>query len=226
MAVEGAEKTATENPPSDVKADEKPAKKTKASKEKKPRALRAPSGHPPYLQMIAEAIAALKERSGSSQPAIVKFLDGKYKAVLPPNYKKQLSVQLKKFVVKKKLIQIKHSVKLAEGVKKKPGSGVKKTVLPKKKIVAEVKSPKSKALKVKKPKVTGAAKAKVVKPNVKPSGDKPAAKKPVVTKKPAGPKKLKLTKPKSPTLKKAAAPKKLKTMKPKPPSPKKAKASA
>lgn len=49
-----------------------------APKEKKARAPRKPAEHPPYVNMISEAIAALKERSGSSLPALKKCIGEKY----------------------------------------------------------------------------------------------------------------------------------------------------
>nr|XP_027127462.1 histone H1-like [Coffea arabica] len=48
--------------------------------------------------MISEAITSLKDRHGSSQPAIAKFVERKYPELLPPNFKKLLSIQLKKFI--------------------------------------------------------------------------------------------------------------------------------
>ena len=45
--------------PAKKKAEKKPAKK--------------PADHPKYSEMIAAAIGALKERSGSSRQAIVKY---------------------------------------------------------------------------------------------------------------------------------------------------------
>uniref|UniRef100_A0A3Q7GNX1 H15 domain-containing protein n=1 Tax=Solanum lycopersicum TaxID=4081 RepID=A0A3Q7GNX1_SOLLC len=46
--------------------------------------------HPPYLQMIIEAIP--KDQNGLSQPTIAKFIKAKYKQFLPPNFKKFLFV--------------------------------------------------------------------------------------------------------------------------------------
>ncbi|KAI7992069.1 hypothetical protein LOK49_LG12G01019 [Camellia lanceoleosa] len=69
--------------------------------------------HPPYLQMISEAISSLKDRTGSSQPAIAKFMEEKYSSLLPPNFKKMLSIQLKKFVKSEKLVKIKNSYKVS-----------------------------------------------------------------------------------------------------------------
>jgi histone H1/5 len=101
------------------------------------------------VQMSAEAIAALKERTGSSQLAIAKWIEGKYAGVLPANFKKQLSLQLKKLSQKGKLVQIKHSYKLSDELKK-PAKAVKKVTEKnpavkeeKKKVVAKTaKSPK------------------------------------------------------------------------------------
>ncbi|KAM7527015.1 hypothetical protein LguiB_030425 [Lonicera macranthoides] len=68
--------------------------------------------HPPYLKMITEAIS-LRDRTGSSQPAIVKFIEDKYNKQLPPNFRKILSVQLKKFVKSEKLFKVKNSYKVS-----------------------------------------------------------------------------------------------------------------
>ncbi|KAL6968583.1 hypothetical protein U1Q18_034384 [Sarracenia purpurea var. burkii] len=75
--------------------------------------------HPPYLQMIGEAISSLKDRTGSSQPAIAKFIEDKYDSLLPPNFKKILSVQLKKLVKSQKLHKIKNSYKISSSEKVK-----------------------------------------------------------------------------------------------------------
>ena len=49
----------------------KPAKKKAAAKK--------PADHPKYSEMIAAAIGALKERSGSSRQAILKYVSANYK---------------------------------------------------------------------------------------------------------------------------------------------------
>merc|ERR1711878_195279 len=54
-------------------ADAAPAKVVKAKKPK------APAAHPKYSVMIAAAIKALKERSGSSRQAILKYILANYK---------------------------------------------------------------------------------------------------------------------------------------------------
>ncbi|KAL5996274.1 hypothetical protein ACLOJK_026348 [Asimina triloba] len=63
--------------------------------------------------MISEAISCLKDRTGSSHPAIAKCIEEKYKTNLPPNFKRMLSVQLKKFVLSGKLMKIKNSYKIS-----------------------------------------------------------------------------------------------------------------
>lgn len=62
--------------------------------------------------MINEAIMALKERTGSSQIAIAKFIQGKQNPNLPANFKKLLLIQLKKLVASGKLVKVKNSFKL------------------------------------------------------------------------------------------------------------------
>ncbi|KAL7151122.1 hypothetical protein ABFS83_04G010100 [Erythranthe nasuta] len=72
----------------------------------------ASSLHPPYLQMISEAITSIKDRTGSSQPAIAKFIEENYEKLLPPTFRKILSIQLKRFVKSEKLVKIKNSYKI------------------------------------------------------------------------------------------------------------------
>ncbi|XP_058076968.1 histone H1-like [Magnolia sinica] len=88
--------------------------KPKPTSEKKTKLTKLPSHpHPPYFQMISEAISSLKDRTGSSQPAIAKYMEEKYKSSLPPNFKKILSVQLKKFTKSEKLMKVKNSYKVS-----------------------------------------------------------------------------------------------------------------
>ncbi|KAK7269641.1 hypothetical protein RIF29_22375 [Crotalaria pallida] len=64
--------------------------------------------------MITDAITTLKERNGSSQPAISKFIQHKHNKALPPNFKSLLSHHLKKFVKSEKLFKVKNSYKVYE----------------------------------------------------------------------------------------------------------------
>ncbi|XP_031258478.1 histone H1 [Pistacia vera] len=99
-------------------------KKPKPPKEKKPKAV----SHPPYFEMIKEALLALKDKSGSSPRAIAKYIEEKHKSVLPANFKKMLGVQLKNSAAKGKLIKIRASYMLAEGVVPKEKIRVKEKV--------------------------------------------------------------------------------------------------
>jgi histone H1/5 len=79
----------------------------------------------PSVQMINEAITALKERTGSSAHAIAKYMDDKYRASLPANYKKMLSIQLRGFAAKGKLVKVKASYKLSDAAKDSPKAKAK-----------------------------------------------------------------------------------------------------
>ena len=106
--------------------------------------------------MITEALVSLKERTGSSHYAIAKHIE-KQQMVrdLPPNFKKLLFVQLKKFVASGKLVKVKNSFKLPGKKWPAPESKSKsKEGEEKKGKAVKVKSPAKKVapVKVKKPK--------------------------------------------------------------------------
>ncbi|KAG4908527.1 hypothetical protein JHK84_057074 [Glycine max] len=136
------------------------AKKTASSKK--------PLSHPTFAVMIAEAIASLKERTGSSQYAITKFIEGKHKE-LPPTYKKLVLVHLKKSVAAGKLVKVKNSFKLAP-TKSAP---VKAAAAPKKPTKAAAKPA---AKPASKPKAAAPKKKAVAKPKAKAAATKPKAK--------------------------------------------------
>ncbi|XP_059632410.1 histone H1-like [Cornus florida] len=117
------------------------AESAKVMKAKKTSGPKKPRAHPPYLEMIKEAIVALKERSGSSQIAIAKFIEQKQKN-LPPNFKKLLLVQLKKLVAGGKITKVKNSFKLsvAEKPKAAAATAVKKAAPTKKAVPAKSKT--------------------------------------------------------------------------------------
>ena len=98
--------------------DAKPAAK-KAAKPK------APAAHPKYSVMIAAAIAALKDRTGSSRQAILKYVCANYK-VDPAKAAVHLRLALKSGVTKGALKMAKESgkgagcYKLAEKPKAEP----------------------------------------------------------------------------------------------------------
>ena len=117
-ATEEVQNAPVEQPQQEAPVAEKPVKekKAKAPREKKPRAPKTAS-HPPYFEMIKEALLALNEKSGSSPYAIAKSMEEKHKAVLPANFRKILGLQLKNSAARGKLIKIKASYKLSEAGK-------------------------------------------------------------------------------------------------------------
>jgi len=96
----------TEPTPTDQKPKEK--------KPRTPRKKKTTPSHPPYFEMIKEAITALDDNTGSSPYAIAKYMEENHKDELPVNYKKVLATQLKNFTAKGKLVKIRASFKLKE----------------------------------------------------------------------------------------------------------------
>merc|ERR1711881_331941 len=77
--------------------DSKRSKMTDAAKPKKAAPL-----HPPFAAMVAAAVGALKERTGSSRHAIKKYVKGSYKlAKKPKEVKPKKKPAVKKAAVKK-----------------------------------------------------------------------------------------------------------------------------
>ena len=128
--------------------------------------VKAPAAHPKYSVMIAAAITALKDRSGSSRQAILKYICANYK-VDAAKAAVQIRLALKRGVAKGALKMARESGK---------GAGSYKLV----KVVKPKKEKKAKKPKAKKPK-----KVKKVKKAKKPAAKK--AKKPAkkAVKKPA-----------------------------------------
>ncbi|KAH6822203.1 hypothetical protein C2S53_001878 [Perilla frutescens var. hirtella] len=71
----------------------------------------AAHNHPPYAEMISAAIAALKERDGSSKRAIAKYIETQY-SDLPPTHSALLTHHLKRLKTNGQLLMVKHSYKL------------------------------------------------------------------------------------------------------------------
>nr|CDJ85698.1 Histone H1 H5 domain containing protein [Haemonchus contortus] len=171
----------------------------KAAKVSKPKTAKKAASHPTYSAMIRRSISELKDKSGSSKAAILKYMLAHYK--LGENVTKinaQLRLALKRGVVKGDLKQVKGSgasgsFRLGEkkaaapaakkSVTKKP-AGAKKPKSPKK--VAAAKKPKAEK-KAKSPKKAKAPKAKTAKKPTaktsKPKATKPKASKPKAVKK-------------------------------------------
>ena len=133
--------------------------------------VKAPAAHPKYSVMIAAAIAALKDRSGSSRQAILKYICANYK-VDAAKAGVQIRLALKRGVAKGALKMARESGK---------GAGSYKLV----KVVKEKKAKKPKAKKPKKVKKVKKAKKPAAKKAKKPA--KKAVKKPAkkAVKKPA-----------------------------------------
>ena len=156
----------------------------KAAKAKKPA---AKPTHPPVATMVVAAIGALKDRKGSSLPAIKKYVAATYKvdvAKLAPFIRRFL----KKAVADGKVTQVKASFKLAKvekpakkkvvkkpAAKKSPKKAAKKPAKKAKTPKKEKKAKKPAAAKPKKPKAKKATKSPAKKAAKKPA--KKAAKK-------------------------------------------------
>ena len=145
--------------------------------------------HPKYADMIIAAIAALKERKGSSRQAILKYVVANNKVGEGANCNTHLKAALKRCVAAGSIKQVKGigasgSFKLGE--KPKPKANAKK------------------ANKDKKPKSQKPASKNAKKPAAKKLKKKPAAKKPAVKAKPVAAKKPAAKKAKKAPKKKAA----------------------
>lgn len=123
----------------------------KKTGEKKKAGAKKPADHPKYSEMIAAGIGALKERSGSSRQAILKYIQSNYKVGDGANT--HVKMALKRGVASGALKQIKGtgasgSFKIAEKPKpaKKPAAkkSAAKKATPKKKTKAAVKKPSAK----------------------------------------------------------------------------------
>lgn len=156
----------------------------------KAKTAKKPADHPKYSEMIGAAIAALKERSGSSRQAIAKYIAANYK--VGDSAGTHIKMALKKAVAKGDLVQVKGTG--ASGSFKLP----KKAPAPKKPAAAKkpaAKKPAAKKAAAKKatPKKTP---KKAAKKTPKKAAKKPAAKKPAkkpAAKKPAAKKAAKKT---------------------------------
>merc|ERR1712200_142342 len=138
-----------------------------AKKASKPK---APAAHPKYSVMIAAAITSLKDRTGSSRQAILKYICANYK-VDAAKAAVQVRLALKRGVAK-------GALKMARASGKGAGSyKVVKAEKPKK--VKKAKKPKAKKPKKakKKPAAKKPAKKAAKKPAAKKAAKKPAAKK-------------------------------------------------
>ena len=137
-----------------------------------------PAAHPKYSVMIAAAITALKDRTGSSRQAILKYICANYK-VDAAKAAVQVRIALKRGVAKGALKMARASGKGAGSYKVVKVEKPKKAKKPKK---PKAKKPK-KAKKVAKKPAAKKPKKAAKKPAAKKAAKKPATKK--VAKKPA-----------------------------------------
>jgi len=149
-----------------------PAVAPKAPKVKKATKPKVAAAHPPYANMVAAAIKALKERNGSSRQAILKYIVANNKVGDAAKAQVRVKLALKKMVAAKKVV--------AGGAAGKKGAGCFKLPVAAKAEKKPKAAKKPAAKKAKKP----AAKKAVKKPAAKKAAKKPAAKKPAA-KKPA-----------------------------------------
>ena len=148
--------------------------------DKKKAAPKKPAEHPKYIEMIVAAITALKERTGSSRQAIVKYISANYK--VGDNANTHIKLALKRGVTSGVLVQPKGTG--ASGsfkVVKKEDKPKKPAKKPAAKKPAAKKVPKKPAAKKPTPKKKAAAKKST--PKKKPATKKPAAKKTASAKK-------------------------------------------
>jgi histone H1/5 len=90
-----------------------PAAAPKASPAPKAKAPRKPSKNAgKYTGYIVDAISSLKERTGSSVPAIVKFIGAKYGKDLTAGWEKTVAQVLKTFTKTGKVVKVKASYKV------------------------------------------------------------------------------------------------------------------
>lgn len=187
-----------------------------ATKAKKPAKPRKAAAHPKYSEMIAAAVAALKERGGSSRQAILKYIIKNYKvgdneAATNSRLKLALKAGVKKGTLKQaKGTGASGSFRLGEAAKKPKAAKPKKAKKPKAaKPKKAAKKPAAKKTATKKPaaKKTKTPKKAAAKPKKAAKSPKKAAAKPKKAAK--SPKKVKAAKPKkTKTPKKKAAAKK------------------
>merc|ERR1712046_350071 len=143
-----------------------------------PKKAKAPAAHPKYSVMIAAAITSLKDRTGSSRQAILKYICANYK-VDAAKAAVQVRIALKRGVAKGALKMARASGKGAGSYKVVKVEKPKKAKKPKK---PKAKKPK-KAKKVAKKPAAKKPKKAAKNPAAKKAAKKPAAKK--AAKKPA-----------------------------------------
>ena len=171
---------------------------------KKPKVAKKEPTHPKYSEMVISAITALKERTGSSRQAILKYIIATY----------NLDEKVATTHVRRALVQgvVKGVLKQVKGtgangsfrvIKQKPEPKKPKKTVAKKAPKKPAKKDATKSKKAKKPTEKKATTNKAT--TKKPAAKKPAAKKPAAKKAPAKKPAAKKPAAKKPTAKKPAA---------------------
>jgi len=138
----------------------------KAKPAAQPKAAKTPAAHPPFFEMIIQAIRKLNDRAGSSRQAILKFITANFK-VTEKQGNQHVKIGLKNAVKAGTLKQVKGvgasgSFKLSDALKtKEKGKDNKKASGSKAVAVASKPVKKTAAKKVKKASAVGVAKLSV-----------------------------------------------------------------
>merc|ERR1712178_317063 len=155
-----------------IHTNTKPITSNMSAPTKKASKPKAPAAHPKYSVMIAAAITALKDRTGSSRQAILKYICANYK-VDAAKAAVQVRLALKRGVAKGALKMARASEKGAGSYKVVKVEKPKKAKKPKK---PKAKKPKKAKKAAKKPAVKKAAKKAAPKAAKKPAAKKAAKK--------------------------------------------------
>merc|ERR1712183_521185 len=172
------EAAAVEAPPAKaaVKAGAKAA--VKAKKEKKPAKAKTAPSHPTYSVMITAAVGALKDRTGSSRQAILKYICANYK-VDDRKAATQTRLPLKRMTAGGELKMAKDKGKGAGCYKLASSEKAEKPAPAKKEKKPAAAAKKAKATKVTKPKSAAKLKPAAKKSAAKKAGAKKPGKKTV-----------------------------------------------
>ena len=117
-------KTPTKSPASKKKESDKPTKVSTPKSTGKASTASASPGKKPLIQMVHDTIVALKDRTGSSQMAIQKYMLATYPDVTAAKLKSRLLLSLKAGVKNKRFLKVKASFKIhPDFIKKKKKQG-------------------------------------------------------------------------------------------------------
>jgi len=136
------------------------------------------SEHPPYKEMIKESIRALKERNGSSRPALKKYIQANYKGVATDRFDQLFNQALKKGAENNEFAFPKGPSGTVKLVKKEPAPKVKPAAKDTPKKAAAKETTKKTTTKKTAAKKTAAPKKEKVVKEAAPKKEKAVAKEP------------------------------------------------